>query len=47
MVHRLTDSYRPAILALILFFAVGMILLRRVDPRRGIREAGNELPQVV
>ncbi len=47
VVHQLTDSYRPAILALILFFAVGMILLRRVDPRRGIREAGNELPQVV
>ena len=47
VVHQLTHSYRPAIFALILFFAVGMVLLQRVDPRRGIREAGNEVPRVV
>ena len=47
VVHQVTDSYRPAIFALILFFAVGMVLLQRVDPRRGIREAGNEVPRVV
>jgi UMF1 family MFS transporter len=47
VVHQLTHSYRPAIFALILFFAVGLVLLHRVDPRRGIEEAGNEVPAVV
>jgi UMF1 family MFS transporter len=47
VVHQLTDSYRPAIFALIAFFVVGGILLARVDPRRGILEAGNEVPSVV
>ena len=47
VVHQVTDSYRPAIVALILFFVVGGVLLYRVDPRRGIAEAGNEVPHVV
>jgi UMF1 family MFS transporter len=47
VVHQLTDSYRPAIFALIVFFAVGGALLLRVDPRRGIAEAGNPQPTVV
>ncbi len=47
VVHQLTDSYRPAIFALILFFVVGAALLFRVDPQRGIREAGNLPPVVV
>jgi MFS transporter, UMF1 family len=47
LVHQMTDSYRPAILALIFFFAVGILLLSKVDPRRGIAEAGNEQPAVV
>ncbi|GAB3767170.1 UMF1 family MFS transporter [Nocardioides ginsengisegetis] len=47
VVHQLTHSYRPAIVALVVFFAVGMALLARVDPRRGIEEAGNTAPQVV
>jgi len=47
VVHQVTDSYRPAIFALILFFVVGGALLQRVDPRRGIAEAGNEVPHVV
>ncbi len=47
LVHQLTHSYRPAILALIIFFVVGMVLLSRVDPRRGIEEAGNTVPQVI
>ena len=45
--HQLTDSYRPAIFALIVFFVLGGVLLLRVDPRRGIREAGNARPPVV
>jgi len=47
LVHQLADSYRPAIFALVVFFAVGAVLLWRVDPERGIREAGNEVPAVV
>jgi UMF1 family MFS transporter len=44
LVFQLTDSYRPALLALILFFAVGGFFLLRLDPERGIREAGNTVP---
>jgi UMF1 family MFS transporter len=44
VVFQLTDSYRPAILALIVFFVVGGLLLLRVDAERGIREAGNQVP---
>lgn len=47
LVHQLTHSYRPAILALIVFFVVGWILLRRVDVRQGIQDAGNEMPAMV
>jgi UMF1 family MFS transporter len=47
LVHQWTDSYRPAIFALMIFFVVGGLLLWRVDPRRGIVEAGNVVPNVV
>jgi MFS transporter, UMF1 family len=47
LVHQLTGSYRPAILALMVFFVVGGLLLVKVDPARGIREAGNTAPAVV
>jgi UMF1 family MFS transporter len=47
VVFQLTGSYRPAIVALIVFFVLGAILLLRLDPRRGIQEAGNTLPAVV
>ena len=47
LVHQWTDSYRPAIFALILFFLLGGALLWKVDPREGIREAGNAQPAVV
>ena len=40
-----TGSYRLAILSLAVFFAVGLLLLTRVDVRRAIAEAGNEVPQ--
>jgi UMF1 family MFS transporter len=44
LVYQLTDSYRPAIFALILFFLLGGALLVKVDTDRGIREAGNQPP---
>ncbi|MFN8196165.1 MAG: MFS transporter [Nocardioidaceae bacterium] len=47
LVHQWTHSYRPAIFALIIFFVVGMALLSRVDPRRGVEEAGNTVPQLI
>lgn len=47
LVHQLTHSYRPAIVALVVFFVLGFVLLGRVDVRRGILDAGNELPAVV
>jgi len=47
VVHQLTDSYRPALLALIALFVIGFVLLAKVDTVRGIREAGNEVPAVV
>lgn len=47
LVHQWTDSYRPAIVALIVFFAIGLVLLSRVDARRGIVDAGNTAPAVV
>ena len=47
LVYQFTDSYRPAIFALIAFFLVGGFLLTRVDTERGIREAGNARPAVV
>jgi UMF1 family MFS transporter len=47
IVLALTDSYRPAIFALIAFFVIGGLLLTRVDTERGIRDAGNDVPAVI
>jgi len=47
LVHQWTDSYRPALLALMALFAIGLFFLARVDARRGIVEAGNVVPAVV
>ena len=47
LVHQWTDSYRPALLALVVLFLLGLVLLARVDTLRGIREAGNPMPTVV
>ena len=47
LVFQLSGSYRNAIVALVVFFLLGGSLLARVDVRRGIREAGNEIPAVV
>lgn len=43
IVHQLTASYRPAIGALVAFFVVGLTLLIRVDPNRGIADARRPL----
>ena len=46
LVYTFTGSYRPAIFALIVFFIIGGLLLMRVDTERGIRDAGNRVPDV-
>jgi MFS transporter, UMF1 family len=45
VVFQITGSYRPAIVALVVFFILGVIFLLRLDPQRGIREAGNAVPR--
>ena len=47
VVFQLTGSYRPAILALIVFFVLGAFFLLRLDRERGIAEAGNRPAGVV
>jgi UMF1 family MFS transporter len=47
LVYQLTDSYRLAIVALVLFFIVGGVLLARVNGRQGITDAGNHVPAVI
>jgi MFS transporter, UMF1 family len=47
LVHQVTGSYRPALVALAGFFVVGLLLLLRVDPHRAIAAAGNTSPAVV
>ena len=40
VVFQLTGSYRPAIVALIVFFVLGAVFLLRLDPARGRRRGG-------
>jgi UMF1 family MFS transporter len=47
LVHQFTHSYRWAIIALILFFVIGGLLLSKVRMREGIIAAGNEVPNVI
>jgi MFS transporter, UMF1 family len=47
LMYQLTGSYRPSIVALIIFFLLGGFFLLRLDPHRGIREAGNTPPVAV
>jgi len=47
VMFQVTGSYRPAIVSLIVFFALGLFFLLRLDPERGIRDAGNAQPEIV
>ena len=44
LVAQLTNSYRPAILALIVFFVGGSIILFFTNTNQAIRDAGNQVP---
>lgn len=39
LVYQFSDSYRPAIFALVVFFVIGGLLLLRVDTEKGIEQA--------
>lgn len=45
LVRQATQSYRTAILSLIVFFVVGLLVLMRVNVKRAAFEAGNEAPE--
>jgi UMF1 family MFS transporter len=47
VVFQVTGSYRPAIVALVVFFVLGAVFLLRLDARRGVLEAGNAVPSVM
>jgi MFS transporter, UMF1 family len=47
VVFQVSGSYRPAIVALMVFFVLGAFFLLRLDPRRGMQQAGNTPPAVV
>ncbi|MER6936795.1 MFS transporter [Nocardioides sp. NPDC127514] len=47
LVYQITDSYRPAILALIAFFVLGGGLLALVNTAKGIEQAGDRAPERV
>ena len=47
LVYQFTHSYRLAIVALVVFFVIGGLLLSRVRMRDGILAAGNAVPRVV
>ncbi|MGW7418004.1 MFS transporter [Streptomyces sp. NPDC054863] len=45
LAFQLTGSYRDAIVSLVIFFAVGFILLARVPVREAVAAAGNPVPE--
>jgi UMF1 family MFS transporter len=45
LTYQLTDSYRYAIVSLVVFFVVGGVLLAKLDFRRAIVDAGNTPPE--
>lgn len=47
LTYQLTGSYRNAITSLIVFFAIGFVLLTRVPVRRAVEAAGNPVPETI
>ncbi|MGA5408439.1 MFS transporter [Streptomyces lavendulocolor] len=44
LAYQLTGSYRDAIISLVIFFALGFVLLARVPVRKAVAAAGNPVP---
>ncbi len=47
LTYQNTGSYRGALFSLVVFFAVGFVLLLRVPVRRAVEAAGNEAPAIL
>ncbi|MEU6217937.1 MFS transporter [Streptomyces sp. NPDC047022] len=45
LAYQLTGSYRDSIISLVVFFAIGFVLLARVPVRQAVLDAGNPLPE--
>lgn len=45
LAYQVTGSYRDAIISLVIFFALGFLLLARVPVREAVTAAGNPLPE--
>ncbi len=45
LAYQLTESYRAAIISLLVFFVLGFVLLLRVPVERAAKAAGNPLPE--
>ncbi|MFJ6796042.1 MFS transporter [Streptomyces sp. NPDC091268] len=45
LTYQVTGSYRDAIISLVVFFALGFVLLARVPLRRAVAAAGNPVPE--
>ncbi|KMO98688.1 MFS transporter [Streptomyces roseus] len=45
LTYQVTGSYRQAIISLVVFFALGFVLLARVPVRRAVEAAGNPVPE--
>ena len=45
MALQITNSYRTAIVSLLIFFVLGFVLLLAVNLPRATREAGNPVPE--
>ncbi|MET9324576.1 MFS transporter [Streptomyces sp. NPDC003038] len=45
LTYQVTGSYRSAIISLVVFFALGFVLLARVPVRRAVEAAGNPVPE--
>ncbi|GHB78818.1 MFS transporter [Streptomyces cirratus] len=45
LTYQVTGSYRTAIVSLVVFFALGFVLLARVPVRRAVEAAGNPVPE--
>lgn len=47
LTYQLSGSYRDAIISLVVFFAIGFVLLLRVPMRRAVTAAGNPVPETI
>ena len=47
LAYQVTGSYRVAIISLLVFFAIGFVVLAKVPVRRAIEAVGNQVPELL